>query len=211
MIRLVLADDHAMVRESLARVLESEATISVVGQAGNGTELKKIVAREKPDFLVMDYSMPDHRTVDAIKDFLATWPKMRIVVLTVHENVHYAIHVLNAGAHGYLIKAAAVDELLRAIETVRHGNVYVSRQIADTVWHQRNSGKAGTAGIGLLSAREFEVLKLLAEGKTLQECSNQLDVKVSTVSTYRRRIMDKLGLQTNSELVRFAIQNDLVN
>ena len=190
MIRLVLADDHAMVRESLARVLESEATISVVGQAGDGAELKKVVAREKPDFLVMDYSMPEHRAADAIKDFLSAWPKMRIVVLTVHENIHYAIHVLNAGAHGYLIKAAAVDELLMAIETVRHGNVYVSRQIADAVWQQRNAGKAEPAGIGLLSAREFEVLKLLAEGKTLQECSNQLDVKVSTVSTYRRRIMD---------------------
>ena len=211
MIRLVLADDHVMVRESLARVLESEATISVVGQAGDGLELKKILAREQPDFLVMDYSMPNHQAIDAIKDFLHVWPKMRIVVLTVHENIHYAVHVLDAGAHGYLIKAAAVDELILAIDSVKHGNVYVSRQIAENVWQQRQVGKAGKSGIGLLSTRELEVLKLLAEGRSLQECSQQIGVKISTISTYRSRIMGKLNLKSNGELVRFAIQNDLVN
>lgn len=210
MIRLVLADDHTMVRESLARVLESEPTISVVGQAGDGIELKKIVAREQPDFLVMDYSMPNHLAVDAIKDFLQSFPKMRVVVLTVHENIHYGVHVLNAGAHGYIIKAAAVDELILAIETVRHGNVYVSRQIAEDVWAQRNIGKTSKSGIGSLSARELEVLKLLAEGKSLQECSSQLSIKVSTVSTYQSRILEKLGLQSKTELVRFAVENGFV-
>ena len=210
MIRLVLADDHVMVRESLARVLESEPTISVVGQAGDGIELKKIVARENPDFLVMDYSMPNHLAVDAIKDFLQTYPKMRIVVLTVHENIHYAVHVLGAGAHGYIIKAAAVDELILAIETVRHGNVYVSRQIADEVWAQRKAGKSEKSGIGLLSIRELEVLKLLAEGKSLQECANELSIKVSTVSTYQSRILEKLRLKSKTEIVRYAIENGLV-
>ncbi len=136
---------------------------------------------------------------------------MRIVVLTVHENIHYAVHVLNAGAHGYLIKAAAVDELILAIDTVRHGNVYVSRQIADRVWRQRNSKKNDKTGLGLLSARELEVLKLQAEGKTLQECANQLGVKVSTVSTYRSRILDKLSLKSGSELVRFALEHGVLN
>lgn len=210
MIRLVLADDHAMVRESLARVLETEDSISVVGQAGNGIELKQIVAKEIPDFLIMDYSMPDHQAVDAIKDFLNAQPKLRIVVLTVHENIHYAVHVLNAGAHGYLIKAAAVDELILAIKTVKHGNVYVSQQIADKVRQQRNVSKKGLSGLGLLSSRELEVLRLQAEGRSLQECASQLGVKVSTVSTYRSRILEKLGLQTNSEVVRFAIENGVV-
>lgn len=210
MIRLVLADDHAMVRESLARVLETEATISVVGQAGNGIELQQIVATEKPDFLVMDYSMPDHDAVEAIKGFLENCPKMRIVVLTVHENIHYAVHVLSAGANGYLIKAAAVDELILAINTVTHGNVYVSKQIAEKVWQQRHSTKDGKSGLGLLSARELEVLRLQAEGKSLQECASQLGIKVSTISTYRRRILEKLGLQTNSQLIRFAIENGIV-
>lgn len=210
MIRLVLADDHAMVRESLARVLESEPSISVVGQAGDGIELEKIVKREQPDFLVMDYSMPNHQAVEAIKKFLQSWPKMRIVVLTVHENIHYAVHVLNAGAHGYIIKAAAVDELILAIETVRHGNIYISRQIAEDVWAQRNSAKTGKTGIGLLSARELEVLKLLAEGKPLQECAKRIGVKVSTISTYRSRILEKLSLTSNSELILFAIRHGVV-
>ncbi|MEM7784417.1 MAG: response regulator transcription factor [Planctomycetota bacterium] len=210
MIRLVLADDHAMVRQSLARVLESEPTISVIGQAGDGIELKKIIAKEKPDFLVMDYSMPNHLAVDAIKDFLKTFPNMRIVVLTVHESIHYAVHVLDAGAHGYIIKAAAVDELILAIETVRHGNVYVSRQIAQQVWAQRKSPQAAKSGVGLLSSRELEVLKLLAEGKTLQECSHHLSIKVSTVSTYQSRLLEKLGLKSKTEIVRFAMENGLV-
>ena len=154
--------------------------------------------------------MPDHLAVDAIKDFSQSFPKMKIVVLTVHENIHYAVHVLDAGAHGYIIKAAAVDELILAIETVRHGNIYVSRQIAANVWAQRKSGKAAKSGLGSLSTRELEVLKLLAEGKSLQECSNQLSIKVSTVSTYQSRLLEKLGLKSKTEIVRYAIENGLV-
>lgn len=210
MIRLVLADDHTMVRESLARVLESESSISVVGQAGDGIELKKIVSREEPDFLVMDFSMPDHRATDTIKDLRAALPQTRIIVLTVHENIHYAVQVINAGAHGYLIKAAAVDELILAIQTVKHGNVYISRQLADKVWDQLKTGRADTGGLALLSDRELEVLKLLAEGRTLQECATQLGVKVSTISTYRSRLLDKLGLKSNTELVKIAIDNNLI-
>ena len=209
--KLVLADDHTMVRESLARVLESEPALTVVGQAGDGEELREVLARQQPDFLVMDYSMPKHQAVDAVKQFLKQWPKLRIIVLTVHENIHYAVHVLDAGAHGYLIKAAAVDELLKAIETVRHGNVYVSRQIAERVWQQRRNNKGEKTGLALLSARELEVLRLLAEGRSLQECATQIGIKVSTVSTYRTRIVDKLGLQSTSELVRFAVQAGIVS
>lgn len=209
--KLVLADDHTMVRESLARVLESNPSIEVTGQAGDGIELKKVVMQLTPDLVVMDYSMPNHHALDAIRDFLETYPAMRIIVLTVHENIHYAVHVLNAGAHGYLIKAAAVDELMEAIETVKHGNVYVSRQIAEKVWQLLRSNKSSKSGLGSLSARELEVLKLLAEGKTLQECATEIGVKVSTVSTYRSRIMEKLVLNSNSELVRFAIQNNVIS
>ncbi|QEG22841.1 response regulator [Mariniblastus fucicola] len=208
--KLVLADDHTMVRESLARVLDSCPSVSVVEQAGDGIELKKVIEKTKPEFVIMDYSMPNHQAVDAIGDFLSTYPKMKIVVLTVHENIHYAVRVLNAGAHGYLIKAAAVDELLGAIEAVKHGNVYVSRKIADKVWQQLRAGKDGKTGLGSLSTRELEVLKLLAEGHSLQESANELGIKVSTVSTYRSRIMEKLSLKSNGELLRFAIDNQII-
>lgn len=209
--RLVFADDHTMVRESLARVSEINPSISVVGQAGDGAELRQVLEQTRPDFLVMDYSMPNHRAVDAIGEFLEIYPRLKIVVLTVHENIHYAVQVLRAGAHGYLIKAAAVDELMDAIDAVRYGNVYISRQIADKVWSQMRTQKAGQSGLGSLSTRELEVLKLLAEGKALQDCASHLGIKVSTVSTYRGRIMDKLSLETNSDLVRFAIQNQIVD
>ncbi|MDG1810129.1 MAG: response regulator transcription factor [Pirellulaceae bacterium] len=209
--KLVFADDHTMVRESLARVLELNPSISVVGQAGDGDELRRVVEQTRPDFLVMDYSMPNHRAVNAIAEFLEAYPRLKIVVLTVHENIHYAVQVLRAGAHGYLIKAAAVDELMDAIDAVRHGNIYVSRQIADKVWSQMRSQKDGQTGLGALSARELEVLKLLAEGRSLQDSAKQLGIKVSTVSTYRGRIMEKLSLASTSELVRFAIQNQIIN
>lgn len=209
--KLVFADDHTMVRESLARVLEINPSISVVGQAGDGAELRRVVAETQPDCLVMDYSMPNHRAVDAIEDFLEAYPRLKIVVLTVHENIHYAVQVLRAGAHGYLIKAAAVDELMDAIDAVWHGNIYVSRQIADKVWSQMRMRKAGQGGLAALSTRELEVLKLLAEGKSLQDCATRLGIKVSTISTYRGRIMDKLSLESTSELVRFAIQNQIIH
>ena len=207
----MLADDHRMVRESLARVLETDPAITVVGQAGNGDELLQIVATHRPEILIMDYSMPQHPVVESIEHFLTAYPELRIVVLTVHENTHYAVQVLQAGAHGYLIKSAAVDELIEAIETVRHGNVYVSRQIADRVWQQMRSHQATKTGLESLSTRELEVLKALAEGTSLSDCATQLGIKTSTVSTYRSRLMEKLALESTSDLIRYAILHHVID
>lgn len=210
-ISVVLADDHAMVRESLARVLESSGEVRVLAQAGNGRELIERVAEHRPDCLVMDFSMPHHDAPEVIVQLLKDYPKLRILVLTVHENVHYAVRTLEAGAQGYLIKSAAVDELVEAIRTVHAGDVYISRKISPDVWSQIRRPKRDREGLPSLSKREFDVLRLLGSGVSLQECAQQLDLSNSTVSTYRTRILEKLNLHSTAELIRFAIEQGVVN
>jgi len=208
-ISVILADDHAMVRESLARVLDSCDAISVVGQVGDGRELVDVVRQLKPECLVMDYSMPNHDPTEVIKRLLDEFKLLKILVLTVHENVHYAVRTLEAGAHGYLIKSAAVDELMDAIGTIKDGNVYISKKISPEVWTQLRRPKGKRDGLDGLSQREFDVLRLIGSGATLQECAKQLGVSVSTVSTYRGRILEKLNLTSTSDLVRFAIESKM--
>ncbi len=209
-ITVVLADDHAMVRESLARVLDACGEISVIGQAGDGKNLLSVVEQCRPDCLVLDYSMPAHEPTEVIRKLLDKYSQLKILVLTVHENVQYAVRTLEAGAHGYLIKSAAVDELLDAIRTIRSGDVYLSRKISAEVWARMRRPRGKRDGLDSLSQREFDVLCLLGSGATLQNCARELDISVSTISTYRGRILEKLGLATTSDLVRFAIENKLL-
>jgi DNA-binding NarL/FixJ family response regulator len=209
-ITVILADDHAMVRESLARVLDACDEISVVGQVGDGKELVSVVRQFRPECLVMDYSMPNHDPTEVIKRLLEEFPPLKILMLTVHENVHYAVRTLEAGAHGYLIKSAAVDELMDAILTIKDGNVYISKKISPEVWSQLRRPKGKRDGLDALSQREFDVLRLIGSGATLQECAKQLGVSVSTVSTYRGRILEKLNLTSTSDLVRFAIESKMI-
>jgi DNA-binding NarL/FixJ family response regulator len=196
-----------MVRESLARVLDACGEISVVGQVGDGIELQKLVKQVRPDCLVMDYSMPHHEPTEVIKNLLGEHQALKILILTVHENVHYAVRTLQAGAHGYLIKSAAVEELVDAIRTIKDGNVYISKKISPEVWAQLRRPKGKRDGLEALSQREFDVLRIIGSGASLQECAQQLSVSVSTISTYRGRVLDKLNLATTSDLVRFAIEN----
>lgn len=207
-ISVVLADDHSMVRESLARVLDASGRISVVGQAGDGIELRSIVRQHKPDCLVMDYSMPNHDPTVVIGELLQSFSSLKILVLTVHENVHYCVRVLQAGAHGYLIKSAAVEELVDAIRSVTEGNVYISKKISPEVWTLLRQPTRRN-GLDALSQREFDVLRLIGSGASLQQCASQLNVSVSTVSTYRGRILQKLCLSSTSDIVRFAIDNEI--
>ena len=210
-ITVVLADDHAMVRESLARVLESSGSIVVKAQAGNGQEMLELVSQHRPDCLVMDYSMPQHDAPEAIVQLLNVISSLRILVLTVHENVHYAVRALEAGAHGYLIKSAAVDELVEAIRTVYSGDVYISKKIFPEVWARIRQPKRDRKGLESLSKREFDVLRILGSGMTVQDCARQLNVSNSTVSTYRTRILEKLHLHSTAELIRYAIEHGVVN
>ena len=206
-ISVVLADDHAMVRESLARVLEDSGAIVVNGQANDGLQLLEVVRRVHPDCVVLDYSMPKLDAPHAIEKLSTEHKDLKILVLTVHENVHYAVRALEAGAHGYMIKSAAVDELVDAIDTVSRGEVYISPKVSQEVWAQLRRPRRERLGLESLSQREFDALRILGGGANLQECAEQMHVSTSTVSTYRSRILEKLNLTSTAELIRFAIEN----
>ncbi|HMO13751.1 MAG TPA: response regulator transcription factor [Pirellulaceae bacterium] len=210
-ISVILADDHAMVREALARVLEANGMIRVVGQVGDGRSLLETFARERSDCVVMDYSMPHHNPVDTIKSILEIKKTTKILVLTVHENAHYAVHALQAGAHGYLIKSAAVEELVDAIKTVGQGDIYISRKISADVWSKLWSPKQPRSGLEALSPREFDVLRNLGSGLSIQDCAKAMNLSVSTISTYRSRLLSKLNLNSTNELVRFAVENNIIS
>lgn len=209
-IRVVLADDHEMVREALAQILESTETIAVVGQARDGEEALEIVARERPDVLVLDYSMPRLSAPSVLERLVDRGDKVRVVILTVHENIHYAVRMLEKGVHGYLIKSSAVSDLVDAIAAVRRGEVWISPQVSQTVLHHLRKGSRKDSGLGSLSQREFEVLTILGRGSGLKECAQQLGIGVSTASTYRARVMEKLDLTSTAEIIRFALENGLL-
>ncbi len=208
-ISVVLADDHTMVREALARVLESVGRLTIVGQASDGAELLEIVAKTHPACVVIDYTMPKLDAPQVIKLLLERHPRIKILVLTVHENYHYAVKALECGAHGYLIKSAAMDELLAAIRAVTSGQIYVSSNISEEVFSRLRRRKRDREGLDLLSQREFDLLRILGAGNSLQECARRMNISNSSASTYRARIMEKLGLESTAELIRFAVENGI--
>jgi DNA-binding NarL/FixJ family response regulator len=210
-IRVVLADDHAMVREGLSQLLQDSQGIEVVGQAGDGKRAVMLARDLRPDVVILDYTMPEGDAATCTRNILALCPDVKILVLTVHENVHYALKALQAGAHGFVLKAAAVEELVRGIRTVSAGKVYISPVISERMLEVfRNTKKGERSGLNALSPREFELLRLISSGLKLQECARAMHIMDSTASTYRARLMEKLGLKTTAEIIRFALENGIV-
>jgi DNA-binding NarL/FixJ family response regulator len=209
-IRVVLADDHAMVREALSQILQESGHMQVVGQAADGHQVLETVEAARPDVLVLDYTMPNFDAPSAIETLLRRHPNLKILVLTVHENIHYAVKVLESGAHGYVVKSAAVGELVDAIESVSTGEVYISPKVSQRVIQHLRRPRKERVGLEALSQREFELLRVLGAGMSLKECAKQLNISTSSASTYRARIMEKLKLNTTAEIIRFALENDIV-
>lgn len=209
-IGVLLADDHVMVREALARLLVENPRLDVVGQAGDGAESLKLARALKPDVVVLDYSMPGMDAPSVIRGLREATPDAKVLILTIHDNAHYAIKSLESGAHGYVMKSAAVRELTDAILAVRSGGMFVSPSISETVlahlWHPRKT----RVGLDALTQREFSMLRSLGAGKSLKESARSLGIAATTAATYRSRLMEKLKLETTSELIRFAIENDIV-
>lgn len=209
-INVVLADDHAMVREGLAQILEDSEGIVVVGKAGNGREAVAMTTEKKPDVVVLDYTMPEMDGIASTLEIRSSCPETKVLVLTVHENVHYALKALEAGAHGFILKAAAVEELVEAIRSVSRGHVYVSPVISEKIAENLRRNKAARYGLESLSQREFELLRLLASGLKLQDCAKKMKITDSTASTYRSRLMEKLNLANTAEIIRFALENGIL-
>jgi DNA-binding NarL/FixJ family response regulator len=199
-----------MVREALSQILEESGTMRVVGQAADGLQALEIAAQTQPDVMVLDYSMPRMNAQSAIVSLLERHPRLKILVLTVHENIHYAVKVLESGAHGYVVKSAAVGELVDAIKAVAEGEIYISPKVSQRVIQHLRRPKKERVGLEALSQREFELLRVLGAGMSLKECAKHLNISTSSASTYRARLMEKLNLHTTAEVIRFALENDIV-
>jgi two-component system response regulator NreC len=209
--KVVLADDHKMMRDGLRAVLE-KAGIHVAGEAGNGNEAIAEAKRSRPDVVVLDIAMPELNGIDATRRITAEMPGTKVIGLSMNADRRYVIAMLEAGAAGYLLKNAAAQELLTALDALSRGETYLSPAIAASVVEQavrRESARPGPERP--LSAREREVLRLIAEGKSSKEIAAILGIAVATVDTYRRQIMEKLALRTIAELTKYAIREGLTS
>ena len=209
-IRVVLADDHTMVRQALSQVLEDTSDrIQIVGQASDGVEAVELAEAVRPDVLILDYSMPGLDGPGVIDAVRKQGLPVKLLVLTVHEDVHYALTILERGAEGFVVKSAAVEELVTAIDSVGGGGTYISPKIAQRVQEQLERVRRKRSGLNALSPREFEVMRAIACGVSISECAIQLNISKPTAATYRTRLMAKLGLTSTTEIIRFAIEHGI--
>ncbi len=209
-IRVLLADDHTVLRAGLRSLISHETDMEVVGEAGDGQESLAKATELEPDVIVMDIAMPKANGLEAISALRRGGVKSKIVVLTMYSEEQYLMQVLRRGGNGYVLKRSADTELMQAIRTVHAGGVFLYPSAARLLVDDRASDDGESAGLDLLTEREREVLKLTVEGYTNQEIATRLIISVKTVDTYRSRIMGKLNLRHRSELVRYALRKGLL-
>jgi two-component system, NarL family, response regulator NreC len=207
-LRVLLADDHVLVRDGIKVTLEVNG-FTIVGEASEGREAVKMVRELKPDVAVFDVSMPGLNGVDAARIALKELPGLKVVLLTVHTENEYVDEALKAGVSGYVLKRQATADLIRAIQEVSLGNIYLSPGISRAVMEAFRSGQQLASRT--LTAREREVLQLIAEGKTTKEIGSVLGISVKTAETHRSRVMDKLEIRDTAGLVRYAIRMGLIS
>jgi len=206
--RIVLADDHALLRQGLRKILSEDTRLEVVGEAGDGLELLGLIKKHAPDLVILDISMPHLRGIEAIREIRALQPGLRILILTMHRESDYLFQAISAGADGYLLKDDAEKDLFFAIESVSQGKIYISRFLADESrrdWAQIRRGAAEATSKDPLTSREREVLKLIAEGKSSREIGQLLYISHRTVERHRANIMEKLNVNRTADLIRYAL------
>jgi DNA-binding NarL/FixJ family response regulator len=201
---IVLVDDHAVVRAGVRRLLEQEPLFEVIGEAESGEKAYQIFGELKPDVMVMDLSMPGMGGLESIRRILMRYEKAKILVLSMHEDLSFANQALKLGAKGYLTKNTLADDLVKSIETVTQGDVFLSDEIAKKMARQSISGNQDP--VHELSAREFEIFRLLAEGLDIDAIASTLNISSKTVSNYQTMIKQKLNINTPIELIRYAIK-----
>jgi DNA-binding NarL/FixJ family response regulator len=207
--KILLADDHAVVRRGLKQIILDTYPKTTFGEAENPTELFNLAKRGPWDILVLDLNMPGTDGLDALKQLKHDYPQLPVLILSIHPEDQFAIRTLRAGAAGYLTKESAPDQLIQAIDKILHGGKYISPMVADTL-----VAHVGEDNNKLphekLSDREYQVLRMIATGKELKQISEELALSVKTISTYRARILEKMAMRTNAELIHYAIENKLV-
>lgn len=207
--RILLADDHAVVRNGFRMILAAQDDLEVVGEAANGREAVESAASLQPDVVVMDVTMPELNGIEATRRICESTPRTRVLALSMHKDSVYVREILRAGAKGYLLKDSSESDLLAAVRAVARGEGFLSPAIADAVLNDYR--KHVTNPLDLLTSREREVLQWIAEGKTNKEIAQGLNLSVYTVEAHRGRIMEKLNLHSTGELVRFAVRNGVID
>lgn len=210
MIRVLLADDHSVVRDGLRRLVEGAGDMKVVAEAADGPEAIRKARESAPDVAVIDISMPGLDGLEAVRKILVERPGLPVLVLTMHEEEQYVVRAIGAGAKGYITKRSAAEQLLQAIRKVHGGGRYLSESASEAL--AARMAKGGEAGslLDLLSDREIQVLRALALGKSNREIAEAYHISTKTVDTHRSRLLKKLDLRNNAELTRFAIRNRIV-
>lgn len=209
MIKLMIADDHAVVRFGLRQIATADDQITIVGEAKNGNELLDLTRKTHVDVVVLDINMPGRNGLETLKDIRRDYPSLPVIILSMHSEDQYAVRALKAGAAGYMNKESAPEELISAIKKVYRGGKYISPKIAELLAdhiqsdHQDKPHKS-------LSDRELEVFYSLANGKTVSQISEELNLSVKTISTYRTRILEKMNRTTNAQLTRYAFEHKLL-
>ncbi len=208
-IRILLADDHAVVRHGFRMILDAQEDLEVVGEVSNGREAVAAAAELQPDVVVMDVTMPELNGIEATRRIAEVSPRTRVLALSMHKDAVYVREILRAGARGYLLKDSAEGDFLSAVRAVARGEGYLTPAISDAVLTDYR--KHVTNPLDLLTSREREVLQWIAEGKTNKDIATALKLSVYTVEAHRGKIMEKLNLHSSGELVRFAVRNGLID
>jgi DNA-binding NarL/FixJ family response regulator len=210
-IRIVIADDHAIVREGLKRIVGAAEDMQVVGEAADGGEVMKAVRELEFDVLVQDLSMPGRSGMELIKLVKAEKPKLRVLVLSMHQETQYAVRAIKSGASGYLTKESAPAQLEQALRKIASGGAYISAEVAEQLALGAMPGGGDALPHESLSDREFEVFRHLVAGDAVSDIAHQLNLSVKTVSTHKANLMQKLGLNNQTELVRYALKHGLAD
>jgi DNA-binding NarL/FixJ family response regulator len=208
-IKVLVADDHAILRRGLQQILAETPDIMVGGEAANAQEVLDLVRDQSWSVVILDISLPGRSGLELLGDLRKEKPDLRVLVLTVHPEDQYAVRAIRAGAAGFLTKESAPEKLIEAVRKIASGGRYVSAELAETL-ASALAGEAKGAPHERLSDREFEILKMLASGKTVSDVARELTLSVKTVSTHRTRILKKMGMKNNAELTSYAVRNHLV-
>lgn len=210
MIKVLLVDDHALIRDGLRRLLQDCTDLEVVGEASDGLEALRTLRQLRPDVAVMDLSMPGLDGIEATKQIVAEGLSTRVLILTMHANEEYAVRVLQAGARGFIGKGAPSQDVVGAIRKIAAGGCYLPLELSDALPKRYARKGPGESPLETLSDRELQVLKRLAEGRTSKEIAQDLHISTKTVDTYRARLLTKLELDTTADLIRFALRHGVI-
>lgn len=212
-IRILLADDHKIVRDGLRALLKNQSGMEVIAEAGDGRSTVQMVQELLPNVVIMDIAMPDMNGIEATRRIIEEVPTVKVIALSMHSDKRFVVEMLQAGAAGYMLKDCAFEELANAICSVIANRIYLSPKIANIIIkdYTRLFPKTEFAVFSILTLREREVLQLLAEGKTTREISSSLQISVKTVETYRKQIMDKLDIHSIAELTKYAVREGLTS